>query len=711
MLRWFKLLAAVLVGLLLAGGTIAGVASAQRFPEEEKPCEEFNEDAEEEEADTAACLEQEGDNIAESNNDFEGTGGDGVAGSNVIGAAGTGDTDITANNNSRFANAEGGNVEANSNTQIDNGPELTVEGGNVTVTSIATGISTVSQVATPSITIDLEQLSSSTGTPTFANSVSGLTTITGTNSLGQSIVSPTSAAGASGVTGTGTGAVSGTSSSFTGIGPVTQTLNQTGSTTIDNTFAPIVTTTATNTANVTGSAPVNQTGSASTNPTATAFAGPNTTRAFLSQVGDNIVDANFDAVGVGGDGVAGSNIIGVAGAGDTSISADNVSEFADGEGGSTDFNSDLVVDNGPDLTVTGGNTTVLADALGIATVNQTAAPEILLELEQTANATGPSTVTNTVSAATNITGTNLLNQTITGAGAVTPTGTGAGGVTPTGSSFVTTTIGAVNQTINQDGSSAVTNTFAPVINTSATNAANVTGSSPVTQSGTATTDPTAIAEAGPNTTRAALVQASDNIFESNVDGEGIGGDGIAGSNVIGVAGAGRTTIDASNDSKFADGQGGDTIFEQTTTADNGPDLLVEGGNVRVTAIATGIAEVFQTATPSITIDLDQTANATGPSLVSNTVSAATSLSGTNILTQSISGGSVVTGTGGVTSTSTTSIGPVNQLVSQTASSTVNNTFTPTITTTTSNTATLSGSSPVNQTATTSSNPTSIAIAP
>jgi len=769
--RFLKLFASALAVLLLGSAYFTTAAVAQRFPEDEEACEEFLESAEEEDADTAGCLNQEGDNDAESDNDFEGTGGDGVAGSNVIGTAGSGDTDITASNDSRFADAEGGNVEAESNTTINNGPELSVEGGNTDVTAIATGISTVNQLATPEISITLNQVSTSTGTPVVSNTVTSLTTLTAVNSLGQSLVSPT--AGAGGGVGTATGA-----------GPVTQTLTQVGSSTVNNVFAPVVTTTATNTASVTGSAPVNQTGSASSAPTATATAGPNTTRAFLTQTGDNDVDADNDFEGVGGDGVAGSNIIGVAGSGDTSIDATNVSEFANGEGGDTEFQSDLVVDNGPDLTVSGGNTRVLADALGISTVDQVAAPVIGLTVTQTATAVGPQEISNSVSSATNITGANILSQAATGGSPVSPTGTGTGaspvsptgtgaapivfifsptqsivmgdgntctqnvgavagdstdndnfcftnifapvfnfggGVTPTAFSFggaggVTPTatgagggplFGPVTQTLNQTGSSAVTNTFAPVINTIASNTANVTGSSPVTQIATAITNPTATAQAGPNTTRGALVHEGDNDFESDVDGSGVGGDGIAGSNVIGVAGSGDTTINATNNSLFADGEGGDTIFEQTTTADNGPTVSIEGGNVDVTAIATGIAEVNQTATPSVTISLDQVANATGPSTVSNTVSSSTTIIGSNVLTQSFTGGVSPTGTSGVTPT----FGTVTQTLNQTGSSTVDNDFSPTINTTSTNSSTLSGSSPVNQTATTVSNPTAIAIAP
>lgn len=673
--RLFNLFAALLAVLLVGSSFLSTAAIAQVDPDEVE-CDEEDPDA-----DVEGCLEQHGDNEAEAENDFEGTGGDGVAGSNVIGAAGSGDTEITANNNSRFADAEGGDVTANSQQVIDNGPDLTVEGGEVNVTAIATGVSTVSQVATPNVEITLNQVASSTGAPTVSNTVNSLTTLTGTNFLGTAIVSPTAVGGGL-VTPTATGA-----------GPVTQTLTQTANAPITNVFAPVITTTAANTANLTGSAPVVQTGNATANPTATATAAPNEIRARLIQLGDNDLEVEFNAAGVGGDGVAGSNVIGVAGAGSSVINATNNSEFAEGEGGDVEFDSFVDADNGPDLVVEGGDTNVLAQAIGIATVSQTAAPNLILTGEQTAISTGPSIVSNTLTNTTNITGANIVSQTFSGASFV--TGTGAGTVTPT--------FGAINQILNQTGGGPVTNTFAPVINTNATNVANVTGSTPVTQNATAITNPTATATAGPNEVRGALIQAGDNDLEVEVDGEGVGGDGVAGSNVIGVAGSGDTIIDATNDSMFSDAVGGSVVFEQETLADNGPEVSITGGDVNVTAIATGIANVVQTATPNLIIGLTQSATATNATGLTNSVSNSSTITGSNTIIQ--------TGAGLVTPTGTTLFGPVNQTLTQTGGGAVNNTFAPNATTQTNNTATLSGSSGVNQTATTISNPTAVATAP
>jgi hypothetical protein len=230
---------------LVAAGVLLGLAtfqSAALAQEEDDRC-----DFEESEADAEGCLTQDGDNASGAEDDFAGTGGDGVGGSNVIGAAGSGRTRIRADNTSEFSDAEGGSTESKSETVIDNGPSLEVEAGNRSVTAIATGVSSVRQVATPTVEITLDQVASATGASTVSNAVTSATTLTGSNVLGQS----------------GTGA-----------GPVTQTLTQTGTSSVTNTFAPVITTIATNDATISASAPVNQSATAISNPTATAIVGP-----------------------------------------------------------------------------------------------------------------------------------------------------------------------------------------------------------------------------------------------------------------------------------------------------------------------------------------------------------------------------------------------------------------------------------------------------
>ncbi len=243
--------ARLLAALLLFGAALFHTAAAAQ---EEETCEFSDEDdPDAEPVDTEGCLSQEGDNLAGSNGDFNGGGGDGVGGSNVIGGAGTGRTRIQADNTSEFSDAKGGSTESESHTSIDNGPKLSVEGGNTTIVAEATGISTVNQVAAPTVSITLEQVAEATGLSTFSNTASSSTSLTGANVLGQSIVSPTGS---------------------TGISPVTQTINQTASSSVSNTFAPVVNTVTTNTAAITASAPVTQLGTAISNPVAIATPGP-----------------------------------------------------------------------------------------------------------------------------------------------------------------------------------------------------------------------------------------------------------------------------------------------------------------------------------------------------------------------------------------------------------------------------------------------------
>jgi hypothetical protein len=105
----------------------------------------------------------------------------------------------------------------------------------------------------------------------------------------------------------------------------------------------------------------------------------------------------------------------------------------------------------------------------------------------------------------------------------------------------------------------------------------------------------------------------------------VGGDGVAGSNIIGVAGAGDSTITASNDSGFAKGIGGDVENVSNITGDNGPDLNVYGSDVNVTSIAQGTAIVSQTASPTVTLAL----TAGGSSTVSGTATGVNVSTGNN----------------------------------------------------------------------------------
>jgi hypothetical protein len=869
--------------MLIAGGPSLYQSA---FAQVEPPSEPSNT--------TEGDLNQTGDNTARNDNDVDQAGGDGVAGSNVIGAAGTGDTSIEANNDSENARSEGGDVEHTVNNNVDNGPDLKVVGGDTTVTAQSTGSAVVQQFASPTVTITLDQVSNATGSVVVTNTGTALTTLDAVNNAtgngnvtqtatGSAIVSPTAIANAAaaptafgtataplppaegefpdqvggdydgdgdydgfrieqppancfgfalaepdngGQFGDGDGdldggtaeatvfqpngadlinllqsdGVSNQTSNVTGTalmtqtaiaaptaapecgatalnaptatvesditpsadnnsatfaptltgngGDVTQSITQGGTTSVDGPTVGL-TTTAGNTADPTGSAPVIQTATVVSNPVATALAGPNTLTGALNQTGDNRVRNDVDVDGAGGDAIAGSQVIGVAGAGDTSIIANNTSDNARAEGGEVEGEVNNNLDSGPEALFAGGDTTVTAIATGTALISQTATPTVTIDITQTSNATGTAIVSNTGSAVTsatavnNATGNGNVSQTATGDAIVSATAEGTDNSAPAafGDAIASPTCigvavaapqnngdadviqpnfadlinllqlgGESNQTSNVTGTAVLSQTaiaaptaapscpnsatnaptatssgtiapsasgnsatFAPTLNgtggdttqgitqdptttaggptvtldTSATNSATPTGTAPVEQTATAESSPTATALAGPNTTDGELNLTGDNRLDNDNDIDGVGGDGIAGSNVIGVAGAGDTSINASNNSGRARGFGGDVETTLNNNLDNGPDITVAGGSTDVTAIATGTALISQTATPTVTIDIDQTSNATGTAIVSNTSSAITNLSATNNatgngnVTQTVTGGSLV----------------------------------------------------------------------
>ncbi len=410
--------------------------------------------------DDEACLEQEGSNDARVDIDAEGQGGDAIAGSQVISVAGGGDTQIEANNRSRFARAKGGEVEGKIGTTINNGPRIQVDKGSSSTNAVVGGVTRIRQEAQPTISIGLDQFSAPTGTPglsstafatgfaTGTNVVSGgpvgagpvtqvvdqvvvapvmssvmpdvgieadnQAIVTGVAPVSQSAtarVSPAALAFGGGsatavatavlpviqeaspvvslsldqiAAPTGLGLVSTSAREFVNLGarneasggpaPIDQTISQVGSSSVTNTVIPTVEVAATNTATVVGSSPVNQLATASTAPIAAAFGEePPRTSATLRQVGDNIEVVNVGMAFIGGDAIAGSNLIGVVSAGDTSIIATNDSLFASSEGGDTSSVVNTSIDSGPRLTVSGGGSSPGANAMGIATEGQTAA--------------------------------------------------------------------------------------------------------------------------------------------------------------------------------------------------------------------------------------------------------------------------------------------------------------------------------------------------
>jgi hypothetical protein len=401
--------------------------------------------------DDDACLEQEGNNEAEVDIDAEGQGGDAIAGSQVISVTGSGDTQITANNRSRFARAKGGDVKGTVETTINNGPRVQVERDSSSTNAVVGGLTQITQDARPTVRATLDQFSLPTGTPTLSSTAFATGSATGTNVFSQAPsgaggvtqtidqmveapvtssvtpdvgieadnqaivtgVAPVSQAATARVSPaalafgggsamavatavvpitqeaspsvsisldqiaspTGLALVSTSARSFVDLsarneatgagGPIDQSITQAGSSPVSNTVAPAINVTAANAATIVGSSPVNQLATARTSPSAVAFAdGLPATSAMLRQVGDNVQDVDVDMAFVGGDAIAGSNVVGVAGAGATSVVATNDSLFASAEGGDTQSVVNTFINSGPRLFV---------NAMGISGEGQTAA--------------------------------------------------------------------------------------------------------------------------------------------------------------------------------------------------------------------------------------------------------------------------------------------------------------------------------------------------
>ena len=113
--------------------------------------------------DDGACLEQEGDNDTAVEVENEGQGGDAIAGSQVISVTGGGNTNITANNQSRFARARGGDVDSKVNVNVDNGPRLRVSRPSSEPSATSSGQAVTVQEADPRGTITLDQTGSASG--------------------------------------------------------------------------------------------------------------------------------------------------------------------------------------------------------------------------------------------------------------------------------------------------------------------------------------------------------------------------------------------------------------------------------------------------------------------------------------------------------------------------------------------------------------------
>jgi hypothetical protein len=600
-------------------------------------------------ADVQGCINQDGDNNASIHEGGNLNGGDGVAGSQVIGAAGSGPTTIHANNTSTDANAEGGEANADFHTTVTNGPKLTVTGSGQNVTARATGNASTTQTFDPTVSITLNQFSSPTGSSFTSNTATP--TITETASQLVDGTATLQATGSSPLTNTG---------SLTGTGPVSQSLTQTASSAITQTGAP-VNVSSSNTADPLVNITNTQTGTAVTNPVATATAGESTTHADITQDGDNDLHIFDTANLTGGDGVAGSEVIGAAGSGATNITAANTSTDANSEGGDATGDYAFVGGGGPSVTATGPAITVTAIASGTATVEQAFTPSIAFLINQTSTPLALSTTTNLADPTLTLGASQSVTGVVTGAAPLTQSATGTSPVT---------------QTIDQSAFSSIDQSGGPVTVTS-TNVASPSATLTNLQSGSAFTSPQATATSGDHHLVADLNQNGDNNVHVFHAVNAVAGDGVAGSQVIGVASSGPSTIDATNNSTFANSEGGDATVRFADDIDPGPKLDVTAPPITVTAVATGVATVVQTATPNFTVTVNQVSDPTGSSVTTNTASPTITLTstqnvtGSSTITSSGTGSSLLTTTGTVTGTS-----PVTQSSVQSGTSTVNQTGSP-----------------------------------
>jgi hypothetical protein len=503
--------------------------------------------------DDDACLEQSGDNSAEVDVDSEGEGGDAIAGSQVITVTGAGNTNITANNDSRFATARGGDVNGNTNININNGPTVSVRGPSQSAAANAAGVASTTQSALPKVQITLEQAAFPTGAAPASSAALAMSFATGASVFSQTPLSPfavtqtinrsaisstlseveptvsvvgdnvafvtgsalvsqaatavatpvasaiggSASADATGVATanqtadpdvtlslsqiafpSGASSVTTASSSVTtlrgvniaaGGGPVVQEVNQAGASSVTTTVRPSVDVAATNNASVTGSAPVSQLATVFTAPVVSATAIPRDVSAQLLHLGDNALELDVDNELVAGDAIAGSNVIAVAGTGDTTIVANNRSLFATAEGGDVEANNIIDAHSGPTLAVTGGRSEVLAVATGTAGLAQTATPAIDLLVTQVAAPTGAIAAINSARTVTTLDASNVSG--------------------PLG--------GPIVQLIVQNGSSRLVTETAPSTSVLGSNAAIVMADAGVSQSGLSAAAPVAIGKEVP----------------------------------------------------------------------------------------------------------------------------------------------------------------------------------------------------------------------
>jgi hypothetical protein len=136
---------------------------------------------------TSGAVIQRGDVVAEQEVDLGVTGGDAIAGGQVIGLSGVeGNVTIAASNNSRHATARGGDAQSNVNSTATAAPRVSLDGGNSAVQTGATATVEAEQSAAPEVRLSVSQTSGGTGPSTDAGTTPGnVGTATGSANVQQ----------------------------------------------------------------------------------------------------------------------------------------------------------------------------------------------------------------------------------------------------------------------------------------------------------------------------------------------------------------------------------------------------------------------------------------------------------------------------------------------------------------------------------------------
>ncbi len=205
------------------------------------------------EAENTACVTQTGDNESEVDAEGDVSGGDGVGGGQVVGYAGvSGDVDVEADNNSEHADADGGDAGSDFDVGVNSGPALEMGGTEVEIENNVTGTSEITQDADPTVTLDLEQASNPTGEVEYTNTATSSHTLFSGSDLVTGGNGGNGGNSASGLLTGGDGGDGGDAIND-------EAVNQNASSDQTSTFAPVMSVDGSNNADMTGEAPVTQT--------------------------------------------------------------------------------------------------------------------------------------------------------------------------------------------------------------------------------------------------------------------------------------------------------------------------------------------------------------------------------------------------------------------------------------------------------------------